>query len=321
MATSKINDIDIANVSKVKDVDKTNIANINSVEVEQEATFSDDYALSKSITTGTANAVYFVDNTDAFNFVGDDAWTISFWVKAGWSSSLNTHINFFIGHKNNTSYQLEDGIKILYNESNNRLSVRYGNKTSTTLVWYKDAQWLFHSNSGAYAAGYQAAGLGSTYWSASNRGYVGDDDFTMITITKASSNVASSLKLYWNANSVGAAPIQTDAGGSDRLTIPMSATDDRLWSIGSRGKFGSVDQNKAGNSSATQYNDLTIWNKELSSSEVTSLYNSGTRMDATTHSASANLKGYYKFENNGDDTSGNSAPSFTVAGDSNIVSI
>jgi hypothetical protein len=321
MATSKLNDIDIANVSKVKDIDKTNIAKISDVEVEQEATFSDSYALSKTISTGTSNAVYLVDNTDAFNFVGGDAWTISFWVKAGWSSSLNTHINFIIGHKNETSYQLEDCIKILYNEPNNRLWVRYGNKTSSTLVWYKDAQWLFHANSGAYAAGYQAAGLGSTYWSASNRGYTGDNDFTMITITKASTNVASSLKLYWNANSAGAAPLQTNAGGSDINTIPMSATDDRLWSVGSRGKYASVDQDKSGNSSATQYNDLTIWNKELSSSEVTSLYNSGTRMDATTHSASANLKGYYKFENDGTDSSGNSNPSFTVAGGSGFVSI
>lgn len=321
MSVEKINDSAITSVSKTNDADKTAIAKINDVTVPQEPSFTDDYALSKTTSTGTSNAVYFVDNTDAFNFVGGDAWTISFWIKVGWNSSLNTNIHFFVGHKNNTSYQLEDGIKVLYNESNNRIQVRYGNKTSSTLVWYKDAQWLFHSNSGAYAAGYTAAGLGSTYWSATNRGYVGDNNFTMITITKASTNIASSLKLYWNANSAGAAPIQTNAGGSDVTTIPMSATDDRLWSVGSRGKYGSVDQDKAGNSSATQYNDLTIWNKELSSSEVTELYNSGTRMDATTHSASSNLKGYWQFENNGNDTSGNSAPSFTVAGGSSLVTI
>ena len=97
----------------------------------------------------------------------------------------------------------------------------------------------------------------------------------------------------------------------------MSATDNRLWSLGSRGDYGSIDQDKAGNSSATLYNDVTIWNKELSASEVTSLYNSGTVMDATTHSAQQNLIGYWKWEGNGNATRSND--NFTIAGGSAIV--
>ena len=154
---SKISDSEIATVSKADDVLSANIDKINDVENYVAPSFTDNYALSKSITTGTANAVYFVDTTDAFNFVGDDAWTISIWIKAGWSSSLNTNIHFVVGHKNNTSYQVEDGIKFLYNESNNRIQVRYGNKTTSSNTWYKDGQWLFHANSGAYATGYSAA--------------------------------------------------------------------------------------------------------------------------------------------------------------------
>ena len=70
------------------------------------------------------------------------------------------------------------------------------------------------------------------------------------------------------------------------------------------------------------YNDLTIYNKQLSDSEVTALYNSGTPKDATTLSTSGNLRGYYTFENsNGNDSSGTSAPAITVSGDSNIESI
>lgn len=316
---SNINNVQIGNVANVNGIQASNIANIFGIDNYIAPSFSDSYALSKTISTGTSNAVYFVDSSDTFNFVGGDAWTISFWIKAGWSSSLNTNIHFVVGHKNNTSYQVEDGIKVLYNESNNRIQVRYGNKTTGSNTWYKDAQWLFHSTSGAYAAGYNAAGLGGTYWSATNRGYVGDDDFTMITITKASTNIASSLKLYWNANSAGSAPIQSNAGNANVNVIPMSATDDRLWSVGARGKYGSVDQNKAGNSSATLYNDLTIWDKELSASEVTSLYNSGTRMDATTHSASSNLKGYWQFEGNGNATVSNH--NFTIAGGSTTTEI
>ena len=281
------------------------------------ASFANAKAVSKTISTGTSNAITFTDTDDTFNFTESEAWTISFWIKAGWASNLNTNIHFVVGHKSGTAYQVEDGIKILYNESNNRISCRYGNKPNSSTVWYKDAQWLFHSNSGAYAAGYAAAGLGGTYWSATNRGYVNSDNYTMITITKAATNIASSLKLYWNANAAGSAPIQTNAGTSKIAANPMSATDNRLWSLGSRGDYGSVDQDKAGNSSATLYNDVTIWNKELSASEVTSLYNSGTVMDAETHSAESNLIGYWKFESNGNATRSND--NFTISGGSAIV--
>jgi len=314
MAIGKINTLVLASIKKINTLAQDSWAAVNTL---AHVTFTNTKAVSKTISTGTSNAITFTDTDDTFNFTESEAWTISFWVKAGWDVNLNTNIHFITGHKNNTSYQVEDGIKIAYLENNNRIQVRYGNKTTSSNTWYKDAQWLFHSNSGAYAAGYAAAGLGATYWSAANRGYVNGDNYTMITITKAATNIASSLKLYWNANAAGSAPVQNDAGTANIGTIPMSATDDRLWSVGSRGKYGSVDQDKAGNSSATLYNDVTIWDKELSASEVTSLYNSGTVMDATTHSAQSNLIGYWKWEGNGNATVSND--NFTIAGGSAIV--
>ena len=54
--------------------------------------------------------------------------------------------------------------------------------------------------------------------------------------------------------------------------------------------------------------ECSVWNKELSSDEVKELYNEGLALDCTTHSASANLVGYWK--NSGitqwDDLSSNS---------------
>ena len=277
--------------------------------------FTNTKAVSKTISTGSSNAITFTDTDDTFNFTGSSAWTISLWVKAGWSNTLNTVINFIIGQKTSASYQLTDMVKIQYREDNNRIECRYGNKTTSSNTWYKNAAWLFHSNSGAYAAGYNAAGLGTTYWSASNRGYVNSDNYTMITVTKSTTNAASAMKLYWNANAAGAAPIQTNSGSGSPA---MSSTNDRLWSIGSNGVHGaSNDQIKCGNSSATVYNDVTIWNKELSSSEVTELYNSGTVMNAQTHSANSNLIGYWQFEGNGNATVSND--NFTISGGSAIV--
>jgi len=40
--------------------------------------------------------------------------------------------------------------------------------------------------------------------------------------------------------------------------------------------------------------EVTVWNKELSQSDVTELYNSGAPVDPTAHTASTNLKSYYK---------------------------
>lgn len=272
-------------------------------------------AVSKTISTGSSNAITFTDTDDTFNFTSSSAWTISFWVKAGWNSSLNTNIHFIIGQKTNATYQLSDMVKILYNESNNRLECRYGNKTTSSDTWYKNAAWLFHSNSGVYAAGYAAAGLGATYWSASNRGNVNSDNYTLITVTKSTTDSPDAMTLYWNANSCGTSAVDTTSGTGSPA---MSSTNDRLWSIGSNGVHGaSNDQIKTGNSTATVYNDVTIWNKQLSASEVSELYNSGTVMNAETHSASSNLIGYWKFEGNGNATTSND--NFTISGGSAIV--
>ena len=280
------------------------------------SSFTNAQAVEKSLSTGESNDITFTDTDDTFNFTGTDAWTISFWVKAGWNSSLNTNIHFIIGQKSNASYQISDMVKILYNESNNRIEARYGNKTTSSNTWYKNAGWLFHANSGVYAAAYAAAGLGTTYWSASNRGNVNSDNYTLITVTKSTTNSPDAMTLYWNATSCGTSAVDTTTGSGSPA---MSSTNDRLWSIGSNGYHGggSNDQLKAGNSAATVYNDVTIWNKQLSASEVSELYNSGTVMNAQTHSASSNLIGYWQFEGNGNATVSND--NFTISGSSAIV--
>ena len=133
------------------------------------APFTNTKAVSKTISVGTANAIKFTDTDDTFNITGASAWSISFWVKAGWTSGLNTNIHFIIGQKSGAAKQIEDMIKIEYAENTNRIQVRYGNVAGSS-QWYNQGGWLFHANSGIYQAGYQAAGLGTTYWSAANRG-------------------------------------------------------------------------------------------------------------------------------------------------------
>ena len=288
------------------------------------AAFTNTKAVSKTTSVGTANAIKFTDTDDTFNITGSSAWSISFWVKAGWTVNLNTNIHFLIGQKSGAAKQIEDMVKIVYAENTNRIEVRYGNVAGSS-QWYNQGGWLFHANYGIYQAGYQAAGLGTTFWSAANRGYTGDDDggtetdYTMITVTNDGTNTAASLRLYWNANGMGTAPIQTNSNSGSRSGNPISTTNDRLWSLGSNGEHSNATtlQQKCGDGSATVYNDLTIWNKQLSDSEVTSLYNNGTAIDATTHSAQSNLVGYWKWEGNGNAT--RSSDNFTISGGSSIV--
>ncbi len=283
------------------------------------APFTNTKAVSKTTSVGTANAIKFTDTDDTFNITGASTWSISFWVKAGWTANLNTNIHFIISQKSGAAKQIEDMVKIIYAENTNRIEVRYGNVAGSG-QWYNQGGWLFHANSGAYAAGYAAAGLGSTFWSASNRGYVNSDDYTMITVTNDGTNTAASLRLYWNATGIGTAPIQTNNNSGSRSSYPMSTTNDRLWSLGSNGEHSNAStlQQKCGDGSATVYNDLTIWNKQLSDSEVTSLYNSGTAIDPETHSASSNLIGYWNFEVNGNiSIDGND--NFAISGGSSIV--
>ena len=103
-------------------------------------------------------------------------------------------------------------------------------------------------------------------------------------------------------------------GRISNTSIYKSTDNGISWS-----QSGSGLQRKTGNNTATAYNDLTIWNKELSDSEVTELYNSGSVMNATTHSASQNLVGYWKWEGNGNATRSND--NFTISGNSEIANL
>ena len=313
MSTSKISNVDIANVNKVKDVARANIAKISDVTVPSASSFSDDYAVSKSITTGTGQAIQIADGNGLMNYTQSTAFTVSFWVKAGWNSSLNSNIHLFSSHTTGSTNASSNMIRCYYNENNNRLYWELRSSTSSTK---KYNFWLFQSNSGVYADAYSAAGLGASYWSSSNRGNTGDNDFTMITFSYAGNNSFSNANIdcYWNGTNLGQGFY---ANGFSQGSLNMSASTDRRITVGSN----SWVFQKCGNNEETQYNDLTIWNKRLSDSEVSELYNSGTRMDATTHSAASDLEGYYKFENDGTDSSGNNHPNFVLTGNSNFASL
>lgn len=310
---SHINGVESSRIRSVNTVQIANIDNVIGMEYnEPSASFGNANAVAKSITTGTGQSVRIADTNGKFNFIHSSAYTISFWVKAGWNSSLNTNIHLFSSTTSGTTNSSANMIRIFYHESYNRLYFEYRSASNAK----KSNFYLFHANSGNHAAAYAAAGLGSSqYWSSANRGNANSAGYTMITVTKGTSNSAgsSNAPMYWNATPLGNGHYGSNGTGQG---TPNMSTADRQIAIGSN----SWSYAKSGNSAETKYNDVTVWNKKLSQSEITELYNSGTPLDATAHSAASSLKMYYKMENNGVDSSGNSAPNIVLSGNSNFES-
>ena len=311
MGIGKVNSVAAASLAKVNSVAKASIAKINSVAAAFAAAFTDTKAVSKSITTGSGNAIT-VASTTHFNFTQSDAFSIGFWIRVGWDNNLNTNIHFFAMNDGSSTARNQQ-IRIFYNESNNRLEFRIGHDTSNRSVNF----WALHSHLSVTGLAGSAA---SQYWSSAtpaNRGNVNADDFTHLMITKGTGTTlaASNIDAYWNGVPLGNAFY---ASGNNFGTVNMDGSSPRRITLGSNAN----NLEKCGNNNATVYNDLTIYNKRLSDLEVSDLYNSGSVTDATSLSSNSNLVGYYTFENSdGTDSSGTSGPTFTVSGDSSIISV
>ena len=291
------------------------------------AAWANSYAVSKSITTGLGQAIYFDTPADsASHFTQTDQFTINFWVKVGWSSSLNTTVMLFDSAPLDHASNNDNRIWARYREDNNRLIFRMQNGSAGGAAGNYDLQseWLFHANSGNYAAAYSAAGLGGTYWSASNRGNVNSNNFTMITIVKTTSTAGSAVTLYWNGTSCGTAPITADTSSA---SLAMHDDDVKRWTIGSNVQhFNEPSGNsyyRSGNSSETEFNDFAVWEAALDSDNVAALYNSGTPFDVRSsngdYDSESDLVLYYGFENTTAKTGGSdSGGTLTVAGNSNF---
>ena len=272
--------------------------------------FTNIKAVAKSITTGTAQAVYVADsNSSGVEWDDDDDFSISFWVKPGWDASLNTNIHLFSSSDVGASGANSDTFRMWYDESLNRLNVQWRSGGSHR----RHNFWLFHSNSGKYAPAYAAAGLGASYWTSANRGYVGDDDFTMITFCKGTDNSAAdtNIDMYWNGTTLGTSHYTS---GNNHGTPNMGNNDKNIF-LGSTSWTSNF--NGSGNNNETLFDGLTMWNSKLTATEVTELWNEGTPIDATTHSNATELKGYWEFEVDGSATVGED---MTINGNSNIES-
>ena len=90
MGIGKVSSLAAASLAKVNALAKASINKINAVTASFTAAFVDNNAVAKSITTGVGQAIV-ISSTSTYSLTQSDAYTIAFWIKAGWDNNLNTN--------------------------------------------------------------------------------------------------------------------------------------------------------------------------------------------------------------------------------------
>lgn len=204
--------------------------------------------------------------------------SFNFWVRIKSSSKNNETLWNFGSTQSNGNNR----IFMQYVASLNRFLCRI----RTNSVNF-DRQFGLHDNSSA--TGITNSGTG---WTTGQRGNVNSDNFCMITLTYDASqtNAANAFKLYWNANELTS---QAVANSGTRTST--------------RADFFKICENihttaSAGNANV-DIDEFKIYTDILSSSEISTLYNSGTITDSSqTHSSS--LLTEWTFDSDEQDSAG-----------------
>ena len=245
--------------------------------------------------------------------------TVNFWVKAGWTSALNSQgrYQFMFGwagnaiHSNYVSNVYNENFRIFYDESLNRLYVGVLADDASNNPKYNQNFWFFH-NSGTIQT---ATGLGSTYWSNSNRGDTNDNDFTMITVTWNGNSSRSNCRLLWNGNDCGNSYYggNGQANGTPANDTAIARGISLLgapYSQNTSGIGGTFDAKAGylGGNGNTYIDEVSIWDSVLSSTAISNLWNEGYGGSISTSEQPEGLIAYWNFNS----TSQNASPKYSL---------
>ena len=257
------------------------------------------FSNTKSLSHGTANitdAVHAPTTDSSFQLIQTDAWSISFWIKVGWTNGLNSS-TYQIASAGSGGVQ-DNMWRVYYNENNNRLTLGWRSANNE-----RSNNFIYFHHTGAGEAALQS-GLGTTYWSSSNPGYVNANGFTLITMTKGTgiTAAASNWNAYWNGQNLGD-PYY--ASGNNNGTPDMDASTARMFAIGNNAWTFAGAQ--GGNGVPTLLDEVSLWDTELSAAEVLEIWGgdgvlgetTGAPSNLQTSSMSSNLIGYWRFETDG----------------------
>ena len=214
-----------------------------------------------------------------FQLSGSQDLTVSMWIKKGTTSA-----NEILFDMATTTSNTANRFFLQYHYSLNRIVARH--RTSSTNY---DGQWGVHDNNSSIGCGTNSG----TKWSSSNRGNVNGDGWGMLRIVydASQSNSQNGLKLYWNATEVTTQASNNSGTRSTANVLEITLGNNNHNATTTAGGFnGDLDEVK-------------IFTSALSSSDITSLYNSGVVADSA-NSFSTGLHTEFTFDTDTADSNG-----------------
>ena len=149
--------------------------------------------------------------------------------------------------------------------------------------------WSLYSTNNAPISGITSAG-----WKSNTRGNVNSEGFVHLVFTRDNSNTASSgMNCYWNGQKLPES-IQFNSRSLTGFDIKSAAIGDAISSSPNNALVfkGGIDQ-------------VSVYDKVLTQSEVSALYNNGVPATGSDAGVTSNLLAEYRLENNTTNSSGN----------------
>ena len=259
--------------------------------------------------------------TTGIRLAHNSTFTVNIWLKAGWTSALNTQgrHQFLWGvspsavNPNYSTNVYNNNWRLYYDEALNRINMSFLGLQSNGSNAYTQNFWWLHNTSGTPNPA-NVTGLGTSYWSNTNRGNVNDNDFSMLTITYNGSMSQSNLKCYWNGNNIGTAYY----GSGQNSGTPVADTNQaRLQvllgaSYGTGTGPGNQTAGHYGGNGNTYIDQYSLWDSALGSSAIEDLYNEGEGGTISTSTQPSGLILYYSMDSNTQATPGGSSPDYVT---------
>lgn len=181
-------------------------------------------------------------------------WSVSFWVKQNQSTKASQQLWDFNANSTLNSGNTTNRVFLQYQGNLNRFIVRV--RTSSTNF---DRQFALHDNSSV-----TGVSNSSTGWTSGQRGNVNSDGYCMLTVTydASQSTATNAIKMYWNGNELTTQAASNNGTRSSATFASLSLC--------------AAQHNISGGNANVNIDEWAFYNDILTSSEATTLYNSGT---------------------------------------------
>jgi len=201
-------------------------------------------------------------------------------------------------------------------------ALEYDNAFSVSF-WLKTTQSVSSLGGRWDASGYQGVffevfyGLprarmgvdGSNYHLVRSASTINDGAWRNLVFTYSGSGGYAGWKIYVDGSAVALTNWSTGGSGSPNYTLSSSVkVTDECFTLGNLNLASTSPGEYDGKMS-----NVSIWDAELGSSEVTELYNSGSLLNLNTHSQAANLISWWKLGDDASDLLGSTVPGSNTA--------